>query len=198
MSLENIKEKFVSDSWRNFACNKCFKSTLFNNKTFPEGGQCYEDLYLVPQLIAEAKNIYVLSESLYAYNQTNISSITKNIDSKKEYDFFVALVKNLELAKKEGLSCIDLCKCKVIERAQMAILAKWKDNKLEEDKYQYIMYCYNNYIKEKIDGNYKYKYKIYRDAWKIAFKGNYYTDSLKYFSYFLVNKFKYYYFKLFC
>ena len=38
LSLENIKEKFISDKWRNFACNKCFKSTMFGSGLFPRGG----------------------------------------------------------------------------------------------------------------------------------------------------------------
>lgn len=179
LSLENIKEKFVSDSWRNFACNKCFKSTLFNNKTFPEGGQCYEDLYLVPQLIAKAKNIYVLPDSLYAYNQNNVSSITKNVDSKKEYDFFLALWSNYNLAVQLNLMCQEECRCNALERAYTAILRYFDDKKLSEEKFRYMRKFCAEQMQYNL-GNNKYKYKIYHNIAKLSKKENHLLDYYQY------------------
>ncbi|MDQ9869072.1 hypothetical protein RFX30_06650, partial [Acinetobacter baumannii] len=76
------------------------------------------------------KNIYVLPDSLYAYNQNNVSSITKNVDSKKEYDFFLALWSNYNLAVQLNLMCQEECRCNALERAYTAILRYFDDKKL--------------------------------------------------------------------
>ena len=85
--IEKIKDKFISDEWRNFACNKCFSRRLFSNVMFPKG-QAYEDLFTIPRVINNANRISIIKHVLYNYNQNNINSITKNTNSKKEYDFF--------------------------------------------------------------------------------------------------------------
>ncbi len=167
-SLQNIKEKFINDEWRNFACNKCFKAEMFTDKKFPIG-QCYEDLYLVPQLIVAAKSIVVLPYSLYAYNQTNVNSITKNVDSKKEYDFFLALMSNYHLAVQLDLVCQEECRCSALERAYTTILRYLEDKKLSEEKLNFIHEFCAEQMQHNLVNN-KNRYKIYHNIAKIYWK----------------------------
>lgn len=131
---ETIKEKFISDEWRNFACNKCFVSRLFANVRFPIN-QAYEDLFTVPRLINSADKISMISNVLYNYNQDNVNSITKNMNSIKEYDFFVALLNNYEIAKDSKRSCENLCMYKCFEKAEDAIILNHNDNLLTKEQY---------------------------------------------------------------
>ena len=50
LSLLRLKEKFISDQYHNYLCNKCFRKELFNKELFPVN-KTYEDLYLVPSIV---------------------------------------------------------------------------------------------------------------------------------------------------
>lgn len=169
---EAIKEKFISDEWRNFAWNKCFVSKLFYNVRFPIN-QVYEDLFTVPKLINSANKIYIISNVLYNYNQDNVSSITKNVNSRKEYDFFVALLSNYEIAKDSKYSCINICMYKCIEKVEETILLNYRDNLLTKEQIKFLKLFYEEFWKNNqsiidlISDN--KSYKLYHKAAMIEF-----------------------------
>lgn len=172
---EAIKEKFISDEWRNFAWNKCYVSSLFYNVRFPTN-QVYEDLFTVPKLINSANKISIISNLLYNYNQNNVSSITKNINSRKENDFFVALLNNYEIAKESKCFCVNLCMYKCIEKAEEAILLNYRDNLLTKEQIKFLKLFYEDFWKNhqqiiNLVGDNK-SYKLYHKAAMIELKEN--------------------------
>lgn len=118
--INQIKENIVSDIWPSYSCNKCFKRKLFAGETFPNG-QVFEDLYIIPSIVYKAESISVIPDILYNYNKDNISSITSKTNSRKEYDFLLAVLKNYKLAKTEKLPYAEFCRSSVIEQAQKTI-----------------------------------------------------------------------------
>lgn len=114
-SIQNIKNKILSGEWESWACNKCFKRELFDRYKFPQG-VCFEDLYIIPEIFFDAKSIGVVEEPLYFYNNTNINSITKSINSKRWYDYFSAKKRNLDFAINQK------CHIDIVNRVEKALI----------------------------------------------------------------------------
>lgn len=62
------------------ACNKIYRSDLFNNIKFPVG-KYFEDIWTTPKLILLAKSFIHISNDYYGYRQRK-GSITASVDSK--------------------------------------------------------------------------------------------------------------------
>lgn len=99
---ENILEDVLMDRIPNFPCNKIYKKNLWDVIRFPLG-HIYEDMFVIPQVFAQAKIIGWISSPLYYYNRCNYSSITgKNNDfsSLNRYSKFLAYCEHERIAKK--------------------------------------------------------------------------------------------------
>lgn len=59
-----------------FACNKLFEASLFNDVKFPPG-KLYEDVFIMPILMAKAKRVVYTPKQCYIYFQ-RINSITNS------------------------------------------------------------------------------------------------------------------------
>lgn len=158
LSLLKLKEKFISDQYSNYLWNKCFRKELFNKMLFAVNKK-YEDLFLVPSIVVKAQNIVSIRDVLYYYNQCNESSITKKADSKSQYDYFEALLSNFRLSEEYSVKCNKLCEYSLVERAQMVLLANYKDNLLEQKQIDILMtYCQDQRINKLIACAEKYKF----------------------------------------
>jgi len=86
--LENFYKK---NSWKyQIACNKLYKSSLFDNVLFPKGLK-YEDCHIAHQIGFKCKRIYTTNLILYNYvilRNGSITTTNKNIFS---YDTFLFL-----------------------------------------------------------------------------------------------------------
>ena len=72
----NLRENFsVFSDLSYFACNKIFRSELFNNKRFKKGVH-FEDIQLIPQLLLDCKTIAQTQNYHYQYLERT-DSITK-------------------------------------------------------------------------------------------------------------------------
>ena len=108
---------------------------------------------------------------LYYYNQCNESSITKKSDSKSQYDYFEALLNNFLLSQKYSVECNKLCEYSLCERAQMALLANYKDNLLEQKQIDtLITHCPDHRINKLLIC--AEKYKFWRRSAVIHFRNN--------------------------
>lgn len=136
-----IKENLICDKWRNYVWNKCFRRKLFTGIEFPVG-RIYEDLYIVPTVVYGAKTISILPDVLYNYNRENITSITSFTNSYKLHEFFIAILQNYKLAVSNNLPYVELCRCRVIEGAQIVLLWHLKDGLLDSNKVELLAkYC---------------------------------------------------------
>lgn len=70
--------------------NKMYKKSLFidNDINFPNGNDMWEDLYTNFYLFYFSKRICYLNSSFYHYNQENISSLGREVNSKKLTSIF--------------------------------------------------------------------------------------------------------------
>lgn len=167
-NLDVVKENLICDKWRNYVWNKCFKRKLFVGETFPNG-QVFEDLYIIPSIVYKAESISVIPDILYNYNKDNISSITSKTNSRKEYDFLLAVLKNYKLAKTEKLPYAEFCRSSVIEQAQKTLYIYIKDGLLDEEKYNLVEnYCIKSLIDSINDP--ERRYKCFRNAAMIEFR----------------------------
>ena len=82
-----------------FAWNKLFAVSLFNQITFPNG-QLFEDMATIYKVFLQTDKVAISNLSLYYYNQSNMSSITKNKFSVKKLDYFKSSGAVLSYAKK--------------------------------------------------------------------------------------------------
>jgi glycosyltransferase involved in cell wall biosynthesis len=84
-----------------FACNKMFRRELFDGAEarFPEG-ICYEDLGLIPLLVARARKLTVLEAPLYHYRIGRPGAITTFRDERILH-IFISLKRLLRLMPRE-------------------------------------------------------------------------------------------------
>lgn len=168
LSNREIKEKFISDEYLALAWNKCYKKDLFENRKFPVG-LVYEDMFLVPQIIYDAKNIAVIKKSLYNYDCTNNNSITKNVDSRKQYHCYLASKNNAEFAVQKSMLCINVCMYNALTSAVFCLKLNEKDGLLTSNQIMELQVAikqFSAYV-EKINDNKKY-YKYCHDMSRLA------------------------------
>lgn len=71
-----------------------FHRSLFSNFSFPTNLRCYEDVSLIPILVAKANHVITIDYVGYNYTYNNSSSLTHTKDEETEraraYDFFEA------------------------------------------------------------------------------------------------------------
>lgn len=71
-----------------------FHRSLFSNLSFPTNLRCYEDVSLIPVLVATATNVITINYVGYNYTYNNSTSLTHTNDEETErsraYDFFEA------------------------------------------------------------------------------------------------------------
>lgn len=139
----NIRNLLIADKIPNYACNKLYKSELWNGVRFPEG-RTYEDMHAIARLLERNPKIGYLAENLYYYNRDNPSSITSplgKLNSRFRYDRFksvkerISLVNNLNLSnviKRELLfSCMD-------EAIEIILLNAGKHDLTEEEEIEVV------------------------------------------------------------
>ncbi|WP_330927279.1 glycosyltransferase family 2 protein [Candidatus Sororendozoicomonas aggregata] len=71
-----IGSVFASSLW--FSWSRCYKKTLLEGVSFPEGVAFCEDLMVIPPLYQKAHSVYSIRESLYGY-RVNRDSVTRNL-----------------------------------------------------------------------------------------------------------------------
>ncbi len=83
----------------NSACNKLFRTDLFDDCPFPEG-MLYEDLATVPILLYKAERVVKVNAPLYAYRQRS-GSIRHTI-SRRIFDIYDAIGRCLTYVRQHG------------------------------------------------------------------------------------------------
>lgn len=83
------------------ACNKLYKKNVFKNKRFPYG-KFYEDGFLIPILLNEAKNVAYIDKELLYYRQREGSITHKKFSEKtleciEVYEYLINYYKNNRL-----------------------------------------------------------------------------------------------------
>lgn len=78
-SLQEIKTDFYTMKFPSFAWNKLIHRSLYakQEKLWTEGINMWEDVSVIPRLLANARKISLIPQSLYFYNQLNNNSYTK-------------------------------------------------------------------------------------------------------------------------
>lgn len=138
------------------ACNKFFKSTLFNNTgiRFP-GKVWYEDLRTIPKLYAEAEVILYSSEPLYNYLQRE-GSIMHSKDIDKNMEITNALDDLIEYYKINNLFNRYKDELEFLAVFHVLIAGAVRVNKLKYD--HPMMESFYKYISEKFPDFKKNKY----------------------------------------
>lgn len=83
----------------NSACNKLYKTELFNDLLFPKG-KLYEDLATIPALLYKAKLVSKVNLPLYYYRQ-RAGSIRHNIND-GVFDIYEAINRNIVYVRSHG------------------------------------------------------------------------------------------------
>lgn len=122
-STEAIKTNVLEDVWKAYAWNKCFKRRFFKYE-FPLSKK-YEDLYIIPIILWEAKNISLVQDSLYLYNCLNENSITTAKSNTKIFERLQARLQVLDYVNNNKITKVyKKCLANVIHDArQLAIKA---------------------------------------------------------------------------
>lgn len=79
LGTEDIYRLILLDKILNVMWNKVYKRCLWDSIRFPVDYN-YEDLFIQPSLLGQAKHIKYLSEHLYYNNRINQNSLTSNIN----------------------------------------------------------------------------------------------------------------------
>ncbi|MBT2718165.1 glycosyltransferase family A protein [Bacillus sp. ISL-57] len=84
-------------------CNKFYHKSLWSNHKFPEG-YWYEDLGIIPAILANADKIVKIDKPLYYYDKSRGESQTNQINHEKFHDI-IPMLKNVskEIKSKEKL-----------------------------------------------------------------------------------------------
>lgn len=135
---EEIKEKLISDEYKAWTCNKCYRRSLFSNLRF-KIGIYYEDIYTLPRMIYNAKSIVSIKQALYCYNQMNVNSITNDTTSLKMYDLVMARKENSDFAYKNNLGCFQKCVFKMVCEAMNCVILHTSDRKLSKEQEKTLM-----------------------------------------------------------
>lgn len=140
---KEIKEKLISDEYKAWACNKCYRRSLFSNVRF-KVGIYYEDIYTLPRMIYKAKSIVSIKQALYCYNQMNANSITNDTTSLKMYDLVMARKENSDFAYKNNLGCFQKCVFKMVCEAMNCVILQTSDRKLSKEQEKSLMEIIQN------------------------------------------------------
>lgn len=100
----DIKEASIMDMpslirINNSACNKLYKTLMFNDVQFPVG-KFYEDLATIPILLYKAKKVTKVSEPFYVYYQR--SGSIAHTANKKIFEIYEAIHDCIEYVEKHG------------------------------------------------------------------------------------------------
>ena len=162
-----IKEKFISDEYKAWTCNKCYRRSLFLNVRF-KVGVYYEDIYTLPRMIYNAKSIVIIKKALYCYNRMNASSITNDTTSLKMYDLVTARKKNSDFAYMNSLKCFQKCVFKMVAEAINCIILNISDSKLSKEQEIQLMEIIRSNRKIIVDSRNNYiLFKYYHGIAKI-------------------------------
>jgi glycosyltransferase involved in cell wall biosynthesis len=88
-----IKTGTTLDNAGTFPWNKLYKRSLWNDCRFPEG-YWYEDLGIIPVIVAKSKNIVKIDKPLYYYETSRKDSQTNLIDKSKIFDI-IPMIENV-------------------------------------------------------------------------------------------------------
>lgn len=148
INIDKIKEKILLDDWPSYACNKCFKKSFIKKYKFPTG-QTHEDLFLIPTMVMATDKINILTKSYYFYNKNNLHSITKIIDSRKNYYFWKARLRNYNLS--EGYD--NKIRCRLLKMTISEAIHTYKKNisegLLSNQEVEDLMSFFNYVLNEK-------------------------------------------------
>ena len=115
--------------------NKLYKSYIFKSLKFPYGKR-YEDLYIIPQIIAQCTKISHVEESLYFYVRHS-ESFTLGEFNVHEFDFVDAMINIYCFARKY---CYKELKNYCVQRISYKLEEYWKElKKHPEFKRRYFM-----------------------------------------------------------
>lgn len=110
--LDKVNALIELNSYKNIdvsACNKLFKSFLFDDIKFPKGKLC-EDYYIMYKLFDQCNSIMVIPENLYHYYQRkgSITHTEFNMDyiyaSENQYNFLIKKYPNLKCVLKTNIA----------------------------------------------------------------------------------------------
>ena len=92
--MEMYNDKYATVS----ACGKLYKKDILESHPFPIG-KIYEDLYIVSEHLASAKNIVLSPDKSYKYYKRE-GSIINAVFTKKKLDFYTAIDHNRDIIHK--------------------------------------------------------------------------------------------------
>lgn len=163
LDTKKIYHLIMMDKILNVVWNKMYKSSIWKGIQFPVGYN-YEDLFVQPSLLLNAKKIIYTRDFLYYNNRLNSNSITSNINdfsSRNRYGKFRAYCEHkriAELIKDEEV--VLWATYKAINEAIKAFYIDYNSrNKLtDEEKKEIISYlCEENDLKGKYKLSIKYR-----------------------------------------
>lgn len=105
--FETTSEKLLTIN--NSACNKLFKTVMFNDLEFPVG-KYYEDLATIPILMYKAKRVCKVNEAFYVYYQRS-GSIAHSAN-KKIFDIYYAIDRCIQYLVHNNGKLEDIAKLK--------------------------------------------------------------------------------------
>ena len=79
LDIGEIVHLILIDSISNMACNKLYRSRLWDHFRFPIG-YCYEDLFIQPSIFQSARKFIYLADTLYYNNRINPNSTTSELN----------------------------------------------------------------------------------------------------------------------
>lgn len=155
-SEEALDMLYDTNKYGNFAWNKLYKTTLFNDIKFPYGKK-YEDIFVMHELYNKANKLVFLDEGLYNYYSRESSILgTESIDA--IIDYFDGMITRAKSEATKGrekyLASILLNR---ILKSQKTIYNKKLDSLKRELLKEKCSYCLQNYC---IKGNLSNKYYI--------------------------------------
>lgn len=162
----------------NSACNKLYKTGLFNDLLFPKG-KLYEDLATIPALLYKAKLVSKVNEPLYYYRQR--AGSIRHVINDGIFDIYEAIDRNIAYVKEHGNEEEILKELQhlYIIHGLDAITLKIKDLDDKEQRIpfleknmEYLRKAYPDFMKDPYVTNTPWKKRL---IYRLLAKGNYRT-----------------------
>lgn len=116
---EKVRRALLLNDIPNFVWGKIYKSSLWEDITFPEN-MVMEDMYVMADLVFRADKLVVIPEYLYVYSHEKEDSIM-NISGKGylqvRFGKFISWAKHGDVIKEHGIPGYELCEANAVHAA---------------------------------------------------------------------------------